>query len=351
MEALADNQLAALVGMIGGLGLGLAAAIGQFCTLGAIEDTLYGQDKKRLRMWGLAIAVAITGVFVLNAFGMVEYAGSRFFIYKFNVISAVLGGLTFGWGMALAGSCGFGALSRMAGGDMRSFIVATVMGISAYMMIGGPTAALREWLFPSTLIEAGAQPQGIADLLAATFGVPALVPALAIAALLAIWAFWDKGFRTSRSHIIWSAIVGLSIISGWWGTTYIAQNGFGGAEIESHSFSAPLGETLVYIMTWTGAAMNFGTGSVAGVLIGSLVGTRIKGRFRWEACDDAREMGRSVFGAFLMGTGGVLAIGCSVGQGLTGFSALSYSAPIVLGAIFVGAALGLKYLIHGFQRT
>ncbi len=351
MDFLADNQLAALVGLIGGLGLGLASAIGRFCTLGAIEDTLYGRDKRRLRMWGLAIATAITGVFLLNALGVVEYAGSRFFIYKFNIIATITGGLMFGFGMALAGNCGYGALARMAGGDMRSFIVATVMGISAYMMIGGPTAALREILFPTRFADPDATPQGIADMLGATLGVPALVPALLVAGGLMLWAFWDPAFRRSRTHVVWSVVVGLSIVSGWWGTTYIAQNGFGGVEVESHSFSAPLGETLIYLMTWTGASMNFGTGSVVGVLVGSAVGTMIKGRFRWEACDDAREMGRSVFGAFLMGTGGVLAIGCSVGQGLTAFSALSYSAPIALGAIVIGAAAGLKYLIHGFQRV
>ncbi len=351
MDFLADNQLAALVGLGGGVALGLASAIGRFCTLGAIEDALYGQDKKRLRMWGLAIAVAITGVFVLNALGQVEYATSRFFIFKFRIVAAVLGGLMFGWGMALAGNCGFGALARMAGGDLRSFVVATVMAISAYMMIGGPTAALREILFPTVVVDPAAPAQGIADLIGDSIGVAPILPALLIAALIALWAFWDRGFRTSRTHVFWSVVVGLAIVSGWWGTTWIAENGFGGAEIESHSFSAPLGETLVYAMTWTGASMNFGTGSVAGVVLGSFVGTQIKGRFRWEACDDPRELGRSVLGGFLMGTGGVLAIGCSIGQGLTAFSALSYSAPIVLGSIYIGAMFGLRYLIHGFQKV
>ncbi|MEE9454815.1 MAG: YeeE/YedE family protein [Paracoccaceae bacterium] len=346
---MSDNQWAALAGLLGGVGLGLAGAIGRFCTLGAIEDALYGDDYRRLRMWALAIAVAITGVFILQATGQVDVSSSMYFTLKWNPAASIVGGLMFGWGMALAGNCGYGALTRMAGGDLRSFFTFIIMGIAAYMAIGGPTAALRDMVFP--LRPADVELQSFADLLGGWFSVPPIIIAFAVAAGFTIWALWEARFRTSSTHIIWSVVVGLSIISGWWATSLISTTGFDAIAVESHVFVVPLGESLIYLMTWTGSAMNFGIGSVTGVIVGSYIGTLIKGRFRWESCDDVRELGRSVIGAFLMGTGGVLALGCSLGQGLTAFAVLSYSAPVVLASIFMGATLGLRFLIHGFQNT
>lgn len=349
MEFMSDNHWAALAGLFGGGALGLSAAIGRFCTLGAIEDALYGDDYTRLRMWALALGVAVTTIFVCEAFGQIDYSQSIYYTIKWNPIASIVGGLMFGWGMALAGNCGFGALARMAGGDLRSFVVAVVMAISAYMALGGPTAVVRDWLFPQS-DHVGA-PQGIAHLVGGWFNAGPLVPALIFAAICIAWAFSGKKFRESRTHIVWSIVVGLAIVSGFWATNIISVNGFDEITVESLSYSAPLGESLIYLMTWSGATMNFGIGSVTGVLVGSMIGTRIKGRFRWEACDDPRELGRSVFGAFIMGTGGVVALGCSIGQGLSGFSVLAFSAPVVLISIFVGAKFGLRYLIHGFHKV
>ena len=349
MEFMGDNHWAALAGLFAGGALGLSSSIGRFCTLGAIEDALYGDDYSRLRMWALALAVAVTGMFTLEAFGQVDYSQSIYYALKWNPIASIVGGLMFGWGMALAGNCGFGALSRMAGGDMRSFVVAVVMAISAYMAIGGPTAVLRDWLFPQQ--DYIGEAQGIAHMFGRWFDVGPLVPALIFATICAAWAFSGEKFRTSRTHIIWSIVVGFAVVFGFWATNLIAANGFDEITVESVSYSAPLGETLIYLMTWSGATMNFGIGSVTGVLVGSMIGTKIKDRFRWEACEDPRGLGRSVFGAFIMGTGGVVALGCSIGQGLTGFSVLAYSAPVVLISIFIGANLGLRYLIHGFHKA
>jgi uncharacterized membrane protein YedE/YeeE len=349
MEFMGDNHWAALAGLFAGRALGLSSSIGRFCTLGAIEDALYGDDYSRMRMWALALAVGIAGMFCLEGLGFVDYSGSIYYTLKWNPIASIVGGLMFGWGMAWAGNCGFGALSRMAGGDLRSFVVAVIMAISAYMAIGGPTAVVRDWLFATQDFSGNAQ--GIAHMAGRWFDAGPLVPALIIAAACAAWAFSGEKFRTSRTHIVWSVVVGLAVIFGFWATSLISISGFDEITAESVSYSAPLGETLIYLMTWSGATMNFGIGSVTGVLVGSAIGTRIKGRFRWEACDDPRELGRSVFGAFVMGTGGVIALGCSVGQGLSGFSVLAYSAPVVLVSIFVGASLGLRQLIHGFHKV
>ena len=105
---------------------------------------------------------------------------------------------------------------------------------------------------------------------------------------------------------------------------------------------------MLYIMTSSGRSLTFGVGSVAGVLAGAFVGSLIKGHFRWEACEDPRELRRQILGATLMGVGAVLALGCTVGQGLSAFSVLAFSAPVTMAAIFLGAAIGLRQLITGF---
>ena len=138
-------------------------------------------------------------------------------------------------------------------------------------------------------------------------------------------------------------------VSGWAGTQWVATHGFSESTVISHTFTSPLGETLLFIMTSSGGGLSFGVGSVFGVLIGAFAGSLIKGHFRWEACEDPRELKRQVLGAVFMGFGAVLAMGCTIGQGISAFSLLTLNAPLVFGAIFIGAALGLRQLITGLR--
>lgn len=102
-------------------------------------------------------------------------------------------------------------------------------------------------------------------------------------------------------------------------------------------------------MTSSGGGLSFAVGSVLGVLTGAFLGSLIKGHFRWEACDDPRELRRQILGGFLMGTGGVVALGCTVGQGISAFPTLAVSAPVVTLSIIAGAAIGLRQLVVGFH--
>ncbi|MBL4807553.1 MAG: YeeE/YedE family protein [Rhodobacteraceae bacterium] len=223
------------------------------------------------------------------------------------------------------------------------------MAISTYMALGGPTAWLRNDLFPPE-VAVGA-PQGLAHLIGNSLGLSPVIPALGIAVILLVLAFSAGKFRRSRNQILGGVLVGAAITSGWWFTTYLSSHSFSVIPVESHTFTAPLGESLFYVMTSTGSSLNFGIGSVVGVVVGAFIGALLKKRFRWEACDDHRELRRQILGAFLVGTGGVIALGCSVGQGLTAMSALAYSAPIVLISIYAGTALGLRQLIRGFNAS
>ncbi|SFR09326.1 YeeE/YedE family protein [Poseidonocella sedimentorum] len=344
LEFMGEANSAALIGLLGGIALGLAARIGRFCTLGAIEDALYGADDRRLRMWGIAIGTAIIGAHLVMHLGPFDAGATVYLDRVWNPLATVLGGLVFGYGMALSGNCGYGALARLGGGDLRSFVIVLVMGLSAYMVLSGPLAPLRIWLFP---VEVGAaRPQGLSAALAG-HGIPPLLTALAAGGMLILLSLSSAAFRGAPAMILWGAVVGLAVVSGWAGTAWIAATGFAAEPVETHTFAGPIGDTIFYAMTASGNALSFSVGSVVGVVIGAAAGSLSKGHFRWEACDDPRELRRQMLGAALMGPGAVIAIGCSVGQGISAFSLLAYSAPVALVSIFIGGAVGLRQLIAG----
>lgn len=348
-DMISDAGLVAMVGLFGGILLGLAARIGRFCTLGAIEDLYYGEKTLRLRMWGIAIGVSVVGTFGLSLTGLLDLQQTLYLGRSWNPLANIFGGLVFGYGMALAGNCGYGALARVGGGDLRSLLIVLIMGISAYVTLGGPLSSVRIWAFGVTEDVAGLAT--FAQSLAQISGSSVEISGIAIGMGILCLTLLNGNLRREPSYIFWGAIGGLAIVSGWAGTQWIASTGFDATNVVTHTFSAPIGETMLYAMTSSGNSISFGTGSVVGVIIGAFLGSLFKGHFRWEACDDPRELRRQILGAALMGIGAVVAVGCSVGQGLSAFSVLAFSAPVTLACIMAGAAIGLRQLILGFAPS
>lgn len=346
LEFMGEANTAALFGLIGGVVLGLAARVGRFCTLGAIEDFLYSSDDRRLRMWGVAIGAAVIVTHAAMSAGALEGAETAYLDRVWNPLGTVVGGLLFGYGMALAGNCGYGALARLGGGDMRAFVIVLVLGLSAYFVMSGPLAEARVWLFP--VEDQASTPQGLSQLAERAWGIEPLTTGVVIGGVILLAALGQREMLRSPAHIFWGLVVGLAVASGWIGTYWISVTGFAVEPVETHSFAAPIGDTIFYTMTASGNTLSFSVGSVAGVLLGALMGSWSKGHFRWEACEDPRELKRQILGAALMGPGAILAVGCSVGQGLSAFSVLAYSAPVAFVSIFLGAMLGLRQLIVGF---
>ncbi|WP_147104032.1 YeeE/YedE family protein [Tateyamaria sp. syn59] len=346
LDTLGEANTVALIGLLGGIALGLAARIGRFCTLGAFEDVLYGSDDRRLRMWALAIGVAIIGTHLAIATGLFEASEAAYLDRVWNPAGTIVGGLMFGYGMALSGNCGYGALARLGGGDLRSFVIVIVMGLSAYFVMSGPLAHARVWLFPVELD--ASSPQGLSQLVEAQFGLSAATTGIVIGTLVTVAGLSSAHMRRSPRHLFWGTVVGLAVVSGWIGTYWVTTTGFEPEPIETHSFVAPIGDTLFYVMTASGNTLSFSVGSVVGVMLGAALGSYSKGHFRWEACEDPRELKRQIGGAALMGPGAILAVGCSVGQGISAFSTLAFSAPVAFVAMFIGASVGLKQLISGF---
>ncbi|MDE0983861.1 MAG: YeeE/YedE family protein [Yoonia sp.] len=345
-DLISDNMLVALIAGAGGILLGLAARLGRFCTLGAIEDYLYGDNDTRLRMWGVAIGVSIFGSFLASQLGYFGLSDASYLSQSLNIGASVIGGLIFGYGMALAGNCGFGALARLGGGDLRSLLIVLVMGLSALFVLSGPLGYANSVIFPRSadLLSVPSIAHGIH----AITGISVSVIGIVIGLGVIILSLATRRNGVIAPAVLWGGIVGLAIVSGWIGTDLVARNGFDATPIVSHTFSAPIGASMLYAMTASGTAITFGVGSVVGVLLGSFVGSLIKGHFKWEACEDPRELRRQIVGAALMGAGAVIALGCSIGQGLSAMSVLAYGAPITLAAIFAGAYVGLKQLIEGF---
>ncbi|MEL6618329.1 MAG: YeeE/YedE family protein [Pseudomonadota bacterium] len=347
LDTLGEANTVALIGLLGGIALGLAARIGRFCTLGAIEDVLYGSDDRRMRMWAIAIGVAIIGTHLAIALDAFDAGQSAYLDRVWNPWATIIGGLMFGYGMALSGNCGYGALARLGGGDLRSFVIVIVMGLSAYFVMSGPLAYARVWLFP---VETGATtPQGLGQVFDSALGIPPVATGLMVGGIVIAAGLSSRSMRSSPKHILWGAVVGLAVVSGWVGTYWVATVGFEPEPIQTHTFVTPIGDTLIYMMTASGNTLSFSVGSIVGVMIGASLGSYSKGHFRWEACEDPRELRRQIGGAALMGPGAILAVGCSVGQGISAFSTLAYSAPVAFAAIFVGATIGLKQLITGFS--
>jgi uncharacterized membrane protein YedE/YeeE len=338
-----------LAGLVAGGVMGYVARREYFCTMGALERHWYADDSSGLRVWVLAAAVALVLTQALALFGLVDIGESFYLSSAFAPTGAVIGGVAFGFGMALVGTCGFGALVRLGGGSLRSLIVLVVLGLSALAAQRGLVAQGRVHLVDDLALDLSfAGDQSIGSLLSAVVGVDLRLPtAVLAAAVMFWWIFRDRGFRARIGGIIAGTTIGGAIGFGWLATTLAARSSFEPVQIEAGSFVVPVGDAILQMITFTGVLPDYGVGLVLGVVAGAAACAWQRRDVRWEACDDARELGRHIAGGFLMGTGGVFALGCTIGQGVTAVSVLAVSAPIVMASIALGARMGLAYLLEG----
>lgn len=338
-----------LAGLAAGLVLGFVARANHFCTMSALERYWYASDTSGVRTWILAAAVALVATQAMQALGWVDTVSSFYIRSSFAWIGAIAGGIAFGFGMALVGTCGFGALVRLGGGSLRSLIILIVLGLAAMSAQKGLIAQARVALSDNYAVDfswTGGQSLGqIASFWTGREVTPAI--AAAVALLMFVWIFMESSYRRRTGSIATGVVVGLVIAFGWWATSYAAVHSFDVVQIEAGSFVVPVADTILQAITFTGVLPDYGVGLVLGVVGGAALCAFWKRDVRWEACDDARELGRHIAGGLLMGVGGVFAMGCTIGQGVTAVSALAISAPVVLASIFLGARMGLAYLIEG----
>ncbi|MBB4382379.1 hypothetical protein GGD66_004233 [Bradyrhizobium sp. CIR48] len=344
---LSPSTIAFACGLAAGAVLGVAGRAGRFCTLAMLEDAFFGSDFRRLKSFALAAAVALLATQALAAFGIVDLSRSIYLTASIGLGGAIIGGLMFGVGMALVGTCGFGTLVRVGGGDLRAIVVFLVLGLSALATMRGITGMLRLMLIePLSLRLPEGSTQTLTSLLGAGSAMRAIL-VVAMSAALAFWALADGRLIRSPRLLASGIAVGAAIAFGWFATGWLADDEFDPVRVSSLSFVAPLGDAILYVATFSGARLNFGIGSVAGVVAGSFAAAMLARGFRWEACDDARELKRHMIGALLMGIGGIMSMGCTIGQGLSALSTLAVSAPVTMVAIACGARLGLEFTMTG----
>jgi uncharacterized membrane protein YedE/YeeE len=253
----------------------------------------------------------------------------------------------FGYGMVLANGCGSRALVLLGRGNLRSFVVVIVLGITAQMTLKGLIAPARIAVLQmsQTAPKAISLPALLSTLgLSETFA--RMLAASAISGALIIFAFAHAPFQRAWGQIAAGLAVGLLVAAGWFATGYIGADDFNPAAVTSLTFIAPIADTVQYSMLSTGLTLNFGIAMVAGVFAGSLVTALATGRFHWEGYASPRHMLRSIGGAALMGAGGAMAYGCSIGQGLTGLSTLALASSVAVGGILLGTAAGLRGLLR-----
>ena len=338
--------------IVGGLSCGAlaggAARFGRLCTMSAVEDALVGRDYRGAKAWGLAIAGSVLATQVLGWLGWVDLARSPYAASQLHVLGTVLGGFLFGLGMTFVGTCSFGLLVRAGGGDLRAAVSAMIVGIVAIAATAGALSAGREALLSVGSVNfaayGGSSIDGLLGNVVGTRGAQAMLAC--VLALLIIAPLADRRLRNRRRLLIGSVLMGMAIVAGWLATSF-AVDALALDRPESLSFVAPVGRALLQFMMEPFRNIGFGVSAAAGALGASLIIAVWRREFRWEAFDDAIEMRRHLLGAALMGMGGILAQGCTIGQGLSAASTLAISAPIFIASVLVGAKLGLAYLIEG----
>ena len=350
---------------------GLVANRTNFCTMGAISDVVNMGSWARMRMWLLAIAVAILGTHALQLAGLIDLSKSIYTRSNLTWLSYVLGGFLFGVGMTLGSGCGSKTLIRLGGGNLKSLVVFAFLGIGAYMTLKGLFGIWRvTWIDPVAydLANVHLARQDLPALLtAATGGRPQAVEAvvaLAVAGGLLAFVFKDREFRTSFDHILGGVVVGLVIVAGWYVTGHLGygenpdtlENTFFGTNshtIESLSFVAPVGYSLELLLLWSDKSLtvSFGVAATVGVILGSLSYALASRTFRWEGFAGAEDTGNHMIGGLLMGFGGVTALGCTIGQGITGFSTLALGSILAFGSIIAGSALTMKFQYWRMMRS
>ena len=362
MEEWSVVHKVALWGFWGAFLFGIIAHKTHFCTMGAISDWINMGSLHRLRAWLLAMAVALLMSQLFQAIGWIDLSASIYLSANFGIGGYIVGGFLFGVGMTLGGGCGQRTLVRTGGGNLKSLVVLLVLGLTAYITLRGLLAGVRIEVFGPLSIdlsEYALADQSLASVVAAMSGLaPESVAkglAVIIGLALLIYTLKDKDFRTSGDAIVSGLVVGLLVAGAWLVTGVVSNDDFDPVRLETLTFIAPVGNMLNYLMTWTGSTIGFGIAVVFGVLAGSLAYAVASGNFRIETFSSRSDMLNHLYAGVLMGFGGVLSLGCTIGQGVGGFSTLALGSVVSIVFIVFGCALTIKmqyYMLDdGFTRS
>lgn len=326
-----NTELVLWVSLAIGLLFGIGGQLSGFCFYRGLTERWSGRSGYKLQGFALALAVALAGTQLAAGYGLIRLDKVLYLNPTFSWLLVPLGGVLFGAGMTLANGCGARALVLLGQGNLRSFVVVLCLGIAAYITLTGLLAPLRMSIAQasSVTLPAVTLPEG---------PVRSIVIVLIVAALIA-FSLLRRQDGQRLNDLLAGAFVGLLIVAGWLTTGWLGDDPFEPLPVSSLSFVAPIGESIQYAMISTGMSPRFTIMIVVGVVAGSLLSALLRRRWKLEGFESPRHMLRSMAGGTLMGVGGVLALGCTIGQGLSGLSTLSATSLLAVLGIIVGARL------------
>jgi uncharacterized membrane protein YedE/YeeE len=355
------------------LGFALAFVFGavaqrvNFCTMGAVSDVVNMGDWRRMRMWLLAIAVAILAANGLHAAGLIDLGKTIYTTPRVIWLSNIVGGVLFGIGMTLGSGCGSKTLLRIGGGNLKSLIVLIVLAISAYMTLKGLFAVWRVATLDAVSVTLKT-PQDLPTLVGSAAGLAPVAARLWVAgivgAALLAFVFVSRDFRGSLEMVLGGLIIGVMVAGGWYVTGHIGylsedpntlQEAFvatNSGRAESYNLIGPSAFLLELLMFWsdTSKIVTFGIAGVLGMFAGSAFTSVATRTFRWEGFASVEDLVNHIVGGVLMGFGGVTALGCTIGQGISGFSTLAVGSILTFVAIVAGAVVAMKYQMWRLER-
>lgn len=365
-ELSALNQQVLWAAFLVGIAFGALVQRTGFCTMGAVADLASIGDWTRLRQWGLAAAVATLGFAALAGLGLLQAPQTLYASTKWLWLSALVGGAVFGFGMVLSSGCISKTLVRVGGGSLKSLVVALVAGIAGFATLKGLTAVWRTQTVDRVALDLGANAD-LGTLLARQSGLSPASAALIAGAIvgIALLAF-SLASRESRRplNLLAGAGVGALVLAMWWVTghlghlaehpqtleeSWLATNS---SRAEGLSFIAPTAFALDWVMFFSdaGKRLTVGIVTVVGVVLGSAAMALARRSFRWEGFAGTPDLGHHLAGGALMGVGGVTAVGCSIGQGVSGLSTLSLTSFVAVAAMIAGALAAVKYQVWRLER-
>ena len=345
--------------------LGFVVNKTNFCTMGAVSDWINIGDFSRFKAWMLAAAIAIIGVTISEFLAYVNINESRI-PYRNSVLfwpRYIIGGLMFGIGMTFASGCGNKVLIRVGGGNLKSVFVLIVAGFMAYLMTRTDFYGIffHSWMSPISpdLAQIGIYDQSLPSILSAITNASnlmyfKLIIGLIIGLSMIFFIFKSGTFSNKIDDVISGLVVGGVVVLAWIitggnvGQDWIETNNFldnplPGVGVQSFTFINPMAESLIYAGSFgEHFYLTFGVVALFSVILGSFIYSILTQNFRIEWFASLQDFVRHIIGAILIGIGGVLAMGCTIGQGVSGVSTLALGSFITLLSIVIGAAVTMK---------
>ncbi len=342
-----------------GLIFGFVGQRSRFCILGSITDYYLFKNSFRLKFFFIVLLTAVLGTQTLILSKQINPIDTIFFKQNFYFLSYVIGGILFGFGMTLASGCTSRNIIKIGEGSLKAITVFLITGVTAISSMRGIFAELRinyieihyyKSTFPFDLISFI---NNKFDSNTREFLIIFLLILFIVIIFISIISS-NKKFKSIFSAII----IGLTIVVGWYLTgkigfipehpdslqqAYLRTNS---GTLESLTFVGPIGYSLELLMYWSDNSklITFGITLIAGTLIGSLISSKLNKTFRLESFNSNKDFIFHLLGGFLMGLGGVIASGCTIGHGLSGLSMLFFGSMIVFTSIVLGTIAGIRFL-------